>query len=99
MRKEVRDLIPSRGDKPADMHAGMIKTDPSLGPSLWLCIECSYTSKNIAMFMNILRQLMLNRLDIVVSSVRNLAVLEMPSELINIMNTVPCKTKTLHFSL
>ena len=45
-RKEVRDLIPSRGDKPADMHAGMVKTDPSLGPSLWLCIECSYTSKN-----------------------------------------------------
>ena len=46
VRKEVRDLIPSRGDKPADMHAGMVKTDPSLGPSLWLCIECSYTSKN-----------------------------------------------------
>ena len=63
--------------------------------------QCHFVDDNLRLkqiFLSILRQLMLNRLDIVVSSVRNLAVLEMPSELINIMNTVPCKTKTLHFN-
>ena len=63
--------------------------------------QCHFVDDNLRLkqiFLSILRQLMLNRLDIVVSSVRNLAVLEMPSELINIVNTVPCKTKTLHFN-
>ena len=91
VRKELRDLIPSRGDKPADMHAGMVKTDPSLGPSLWLCIECSYTSKNIAMFMNTLRPAMLALLATFAASVIRPAPLEMPSEYITyvtiLMNT------------
>ena len=62
--------------------------------------QCHFVDDNLRLkqiFLSILRQLMLNRLDIVVSSVRNLAVLEMPSELINIMNTVPCKTKNSTF--